>query len=231
MSKARYWAVIPAAGKGQRFGGDLPKQYLPLAGKTVIEWAMHPFLEHAAVAGLVVALGPDDIHWARLQMNPAKPVWTVMGGASRAESVASALAFLKGKALEDDWILVHDAARPCLPSSDLKHLLQWAGEGAAAILAVPVSDTLKQSNDDGLVIATPTRDHLWRALTPQMCRYGKLHQALGAALEAGLNLTDESAALEQAGERVHLVEGSAANIKITRPADLLLAEKLKPSFG
>ena len=228
----RYWLVMPAAGAGHRFGADLPKQYAPLEGRTVIEWALAPFVEDARCARVVVALAPGDAHFtavaARLQRpGGAAAVTTVAGGAHRSASVRSALASLSGSAAAEDWVLVHDAARPCLPRADLQRLLERLdAHPLGGLLAVPAADTLKRAQGGaGLaqVAETVERARLWRALTPQMFRYGKLCAALDAAHAAGRLPSDEAQALEWQGEHPALVEGSAANLKITTPADLTLA--------
>jgi len=215
----RYWLVMPAAGAGQRFGAALPKQYALLEGRTVIEWALAPFVEDARCAGVVVALAPGDAHFtpvaARLERARAGVLGTAAGGVHRSASVRSALASL------------HDAARPCLPRADLEALLEGlAAHPLGGVLAVAVADTLKraQGGADALQVAeTVERARLWRALTPQMFRYGKLCAALDAAHAAGRLPSDEAQALEWQGEHPALVEGSAANLKITTPADLTLA--------
>ena len=227
----RYWLVMPAAGAGQRFGAALPKQYALLEGRTVIEWALAPFVEDARCAGVVVALAPGDAHFtpvaARLERARAGVLGTAAGGVHRSASVRSALASLHGTVAAEDWVLVHDAARPCLPRADLEALLEGlAAHPLGGVLAVAVADTLKraQGGADALQVAeTVERARLWRALTPQMFRYGKLCAALDAAHAAGRLPSDEAQALEWQGEHPALVEGSAANLKITTPADLTLA--------
>jgi 2-C-methyl-D-erythritol 4-phosphate cytidylyltransferase len=233
----RYWLVMPAAGASERFGGETPKQYAALAGRTVIEWALGPFLADARCAGLVVALAPDDAGWARLSarlaMTPAAhacAVSTVIGGEQRSLSVRRALAALEPRAGADDWVLVHDAARPCLDSRDLERLLgELATHPLGGLLAAPAADTLKRAAEAApgaaahAVAQTVERAGLWRALTPQMFRYRRLCSALDAAHGAGRFPSDESQALEWLGERPLLVPGAASNLKITAAADLALA--------
>lgn len=214
---------MPAAGAGLRFGGDIPKQYRPLAGRTVIEWAMRPLLDHPRIRGLVVAIAADDEYWARLSIRTAKRIRTVTGGRERVDSVRLALNELGGEATDADWVLVHDAARPCLPRADLDRLIeQVSGDECGGLLAVPVADTLKHADDDGRVSATLERKGVWRALTPQMFRFGVLRDAL---LRDRGCATDEAMAVEAAGHRPMLVPGAAENIKITNREDLALAER------
>jgi 2-C-methyl-D-erythritol 4-phosphate cytidylyltransferase len=222
----RYWLVMPAAGVGRRFGEQRPKQYAPLQGRTVIEWALAPFLSDRRCAGVVIALAAGDPYWpetaARLPAVTVAP-----GGAERSGSVRNALAALNGRAAPDDWVLVHDAARPCLATRDLDRLLERVGSHpVGGLLAASASDTLKRAGTAGEVDQTVDRAGLWRALTPQMFRHSRLCEALDKAAAAGRFPTDESQALEWLGERPLLVEGSAANIKITTADDLLLAQAL-----
>lgn len=221
----RYWLVMPAAGTGRRFGAEAPKQYAPLEGRTVIEWALAPFLADARCARIVVALAPGDEHWGRLPF--CERALTATGGTERSDSVRNALAALSGAAQPLDWVLVHDAARPCLESADLERLLRHLGaHPVGGLLGVRVADTLKRGEGAGVeatVLATEERAGLWRALTPQMFRYGALCAALDAARAAGRTPSDEAQALEWHGERPLLIEGAASNLKVTTTADLLLA--------
>ena len=228
----RYWLVMPAAGASRRFRASQPKQYSPLAGRTVIEWALAPFLADPRCAGVVLALAAEDTAWARLAARRPEllAVSAVAGGAQRSVSVRRALAALEGRAQAADWVLVHDAARPCLAAHDLERLLARLGAHAlGGLLALPATDTLKRaqggSGDTGAaaVAQTVERAGLWRALTPQMFRYGRLCTALDAAHGAGRFPTDEAQALEWLGEQPALIEGSAGNLKITTTEDLTLA--------
>lgn len=217
--------VIPAAGTGSRMGAALPKQYLPLKGKTVLEHTLARFCGHPAVRGIVVALAEHDPHWDGLQARCDCPLWRAAGGAERCHSVLSGLEILGDRADADDWVLVHDAARPCLHRDDLDRLIDQLREHpVGGLLAMPVRDTMKRADDQGDVITTVDRQGLWHALTPQMFRLGALREALRAALAAGVTVTDEAAAMERTGELPHLVEGRADNIKITRAEDLALAQ-------
>jgi len=224
----RYWLVMPAAGAGHRFGAAAPKQYASLEGRTVIEWALAPFLGDARCARIVVALAPGDEHWGRLPLR--EPVVTTSGGSQRSDSVRNALAALAGEAQPSDWVLVHDAARPCLESADLERLLRHLGaHPVGGLLGVRVADTLKRGEGAGAeaaVLATEERAGLWRAQTPQMFRYGALCAALDAARAAGRTPSDEAQALEWQGQRPLLIEGAASNLKVTTAADLRLASAI-----
>lgn len=218
----RLWTVIPAAGAGARFGGDIPKQYLPLAGRTVIQWALRPFLAREDVAGIVVVVPPGDDRWETMRPDTKRMI-TARGGAERADSVLNGLEALEGRADPRDRVLVHDAARPCLTDEDLTALLDAVGDGDGGLLAAPVQDTLKRADTSGRAVGTVDRRFLWRALTPQIFRIGDLADALRSALSEGAAVTDESSAMERVGARPKLVAGRADNIKITRPEDLALA--------
>ena len=219
------WAVVPAAGRGMRFGGAVPKQYSPLFGRTVIEHSLRAVLNHDGVDGVVVALANDDGYWPGWRDIGGKPVITCIGGSERADSVLAGLRALPGTVDDDQWVLVHDAARPCLRALDLARLLTVGqADPVGALLAAPVRDTLKRADHLGHSQATEPRDWLWRALTPQLFRRGGLTRALQAALRAGVKITDEAMAMERLGLRPCLVEGSEDNIKVTTQADLPLAE-------
>jgi 2-C-methyl-D-erythritol 4-phosphate cytidylyltransferase/2-C-methyl-D-erythritol 2,4-cyclodiphosphate synthase len=219
----RYWVVVPAAGAGRRFGGAQPKQYARIAGRTLLEWSLQRFLEDSRCNGIVVAVAADDLEWPRLAF-PAEKVVAAAGGAERSDSVRSALASLAQRARPEDWVLVHDAVRPCLSREDLDRLLaQLAGHPVGGFLAVPVADTLKRGRAAGEGATTVDRAGLWRALTPQMFRHGALRTALEAAAAAGKVPTDEAQAIEWQGGVPALVAGSATNIKVTTPDDLAVA--------
>jgi 2-C-methyl-D-erythritol 4-phosphate cytidylyltransferase len=219
------WAIMPAAGRGTRFGSETPKQYLSVAGRTLIEHSLRALLGHPDVDGVVVALSPDDPYWAGWREMEGKPIYTCMGGAERADSVLAALQALPATVSDDQWVLVHDAARPCLRGVDLSRLLAIGqSDPIGAILAVPVRDTIKRSDDRTRIAKTEPRETLWRALTPQMFRRGGLTRALKAAMRGGAAITDEAMAMELLGLKPRLVEGSEDNIKVTTPADLALAE-------
>ncbi len=217
-----FWVVIPAAGVGSRMRADRPKQYLPLAGRCLIEHTLDCFLGQPGLLGLVVCLSADDGWWPQLACAADLRVTRADGGRERADSVLNGLHALAALgATEQDWVLVHDAARPNLAESDLYKLLhRLQDDPVGGLLAVPVRDTLKLAGPDGRVSATPDRSLFWQAYTPQMFRLGALRSALGDALAAGATITDEASAMEWAGQAPCLVEGRADNIKVTRPEDL-----------
>ncbi len=221
---AKFWALVPAAGAGRRMGADIPKQYLPLAGKTVLEITLDKLHSIPGLHGVVVALAKEDAHFATLA--GSQRVTQVVGGTERADSVYQGLLWLKSQGRECDWVLVHDAARPCVRLENIQRLIDRAlAENCGAILAVAVADTLKRASQ-GQVAHTVNREHLWAAHTPQMFRVGELCRALESARDAGVVVTDEASAIEHAGGKVLLVADSRDNIKITQPEDLALAEQI-----
>jgi 2-C-methyl-D-erythritol 4-phosphate cytidylyltransferase len=213
----------------------IPKQYLTVHGRSVLEWALLPFLTDHRCRGVVVTIAVDDEHWPRLFLHHPK-LHAVPGGAERADSVLAGVQALlsnseiaaQEEAHELDWVLVHDAARPCLHRADLDALLAVATENEAvgALLATPVADTLKQADAGQRVAQTIPRTGLWRALTPQMFRLGPLHTALQRAVSRGVIVTDESSAMEAMGQHAKLIAGRTDNLKITVPNDLVLAESV-----
>ncbi|MGR8930947.1 MAG: 2-C-methyl-D-erythritol 4-phosphate cytidylyltransferase [Gammaproteobacteria bacterium] len=217
------WAVVPAAGVGKRMQADRPKQYLPLAGKTVIEHTLSRLLDSGAFRAVSVAISVEDPYWPELSISRHPNIITAPGGKERADSVLSALKALEGKASDDDWVLVHDAARPCLTSGDIQlQISTLKNDAVGGILALSSHDTLKHVDGD-TVTATIDRKHVWRALTPQMFKYGMLRDALQQT-EGNPAVTDEASALELLGFKPKIVEGRPDNIKITRPEDLALAQ-------
>ncbi|GAB6389482.1 2-C-methyl-D-erythritol 4-phosphate cytidylyltransferase [Stutzerimonas marianensis] len=222
-----FWAVIPAAGVGSRMRADRPKQYLPLAGKALIEHTLDCFLDHPGLLGLVVSIAPEDPYWPSLTCALDQRVQRVDGGAERADSVLAGLCHLRERGARlTDWVLVHDAARPNLARGDLDRLLgELADDPVGGLLAVPARDTLKRAGADGRVVETVDRSVIWQAYTPQMFRLGALLHALQAALEAGAAVTDEASAIEWVGDSPRLVEGRADNLKVTRPEDLQWLEQ------
>ena len=223
---ANIWAIVPAAGAGTRMQSDVPKQYLPLLGRPVIFHTLDRLCSYSRVRGVFVGITPDDSHWAGLTVpQMTNFLGTFEGGAVRARTVLHGLAALAAHAQPNDWVMVHDAVRPCVRHADLEKLAAAAFGGAdGALLATPVADTVKRSDTRGRVQETVLRAGLWRALTPQMFPIGILRDALNAALATDDDITDESAAMERIGARPTLVEGYPDNIKITHPADLALAE-------
>jgi 2-C-methyl-D-erythritol 4-phosphate cytidylyltransferase len=226
-SLSQYSIVVPAAGIGKRMKADCPKQYLYISGKTIIEHTLTKLLEHSQVKRVIVVLNPNDKLFAQLPIAAHPRVEVVKGGQERCDSVLAGLNYLEN---DEEWVLVHDAARPCLNQKDLTALLQLAEQGSiGGILATPVRDTIKRAmgvkiNGHSVIKQTESRENLWHALTPQFFKLASLKKALNEAIKKKTNITDEASAIEFLGERVMLVEGCASNIKITQPEDLLLAE-------
>ncbi|BAW80289.1 2-C-methyl-D-erythritol 4-phosphate cytidylyltransferase [Candidatus Nitrosoglobus terrae] len=221
----KYWAVVPAAGMGKRMESNIPKQYLPLAGKTVIEHTLISLSQYRYIQAIVIALSSEDSGWPEGISIDNKKIIRVTGGEERCHSVANGLKYLMTLASPDDWVLVHDAARPCLREEDLNRLIETLHDHpVGGLLALPVSDTLKRDNGKREVLETVNREGLWRAMTPQMFRLGKLYQALMEAIAASIYVTDEAHAMERAGYKPCLIAGHPDNIKITHPQDLIQAE-------
>jgi 2-C-methyl-D-erythritol 4-phosphate cytidylyltransferase/2-C-methyl-D-erythritol 2,4-cyclodiphosphate synthase len=248
-AERRLWAIVPAAGRGERFVSsqphNLPKQYTPLLGGTVLEWSLRALLAEPRIHAIVVVLAAGDSHWPQVAAKLNSPkLLTAIGGAQRQDSVMSGLDFLSSRAAADDWVLVHDAARPCLNSGDIRALADAldnqsnagaanagaANAGAAngsvsdvagAVLAAPIVDTVRRVLPGG--VETVDRTGLWRALTPQVFAFAPLRRALQDAARAGVAVTDEAQAMERIGVRAVLVSGSPFNIKLTRAEDLGVA--------
>lgn len=230
----RLFALIPAAGSGLRMGASLPKQYVRLGGQTMLEHAIDALLALPDLEHVLVVVATDDMAHRHLPRRPRLD-FAPVGGATRAESVRNGVRVLRAmvRAEDDDWMLAHDAARPCLAREELARLVDSiAEEEVGAILALPVADTLKRVRD-GRVHATVERDGLWRALTPQVFRTGPLARALDQviALGAGAAITDESSAVETLSLQPRLIEGLATNIKVTVPSDWPLAEAILRAQG
>ncbi len=234
----RVFAVVPAAGRGARFdpaSKGSPKQYAPLLGATVIGWSLRALLREPRIEKVVVVVAADDAHWPALSgvigassgvEGARSKLLSAVGGASRQDSVLSGLRTLRTEALPDDWVLVHDAARPCLEEADVRALIDALDRGAAgAVLAAPIVDTVKRESG-GVVSETVDRTGLWRALTPQVFALGELEHALEDAARLGLTVTDEAQAMERLGGRPRLVQGSPFNIKVTRAEDLAVASQI-----
>ena len=225
MSEANYWVIVPAAGVGKRMGASIPKQYLELRGRPVIDHTLERVLLHPSVDGVYVALAEDDSWWGKSEFSGHPDLVRVAGGNERCFSVLNALQALHGRARPHDWVLVHDAARPCLRREDVDHLIGMLDtHPAGGLLGIPVRDTMKRTSDTDEITATVERNNLWHAFTPQMFRFDRLFTALKGAIDAGCLVTDEASAIEWSGDRPLMVEGHPDNIKITRPEDLALAE-------
>jgi 2-C-methyl-D-erythritol 4-phosphate cytidylyltransferase len=222
----KYWAVVPAAGSGRRMGSDIPKQYLPLQGSTVLERTLNTLFACELIEGVVLALSPEDCYWPEIAPRfSGKNLMCVVGGDERCQSVLNAVHHLRGFAAAHDWVLVHDAARPCVHASDITELIETlADDVCGGLLGVPAADTMKRLGEDGRIEGTIDRQALWHAQTPQMFRLGLLQSALEQAIAQDRLVTDEASAMEMAGYRPCMVRGHADNIKITVPSDLALAE-------
>lgn len=216
-------AVVPAAGVGSRMKADRPKQYLTINGKTILEHTVEKLLAHPQISQIVVAISDDDPYYPELPLNQNPQVIRVVGGSERADSVLSALDYIEKQQL-GGWVMVHDAARPCVQLSDIDKLISTAmSHDVGAILAAPVRDTMKRGAQ-GQIDHTVERADLWHALTPQMFRAEPLWNVLSEALQQGVSITDEASAFEWKGFSPALVAGRSDNFKITQPEDLALAE-------
>jgi 2-C-methyl-D-erythritol 4-phosphate cytidylyltransferase len=225
------WAVLPAAGIGRRMGSSIPKQYLPLEGSPVILHALRRLAAVAAIEKIVVVVHPEDDRWSEIAAQAATEtsdrIITVMGGDERYQSVLNGLTALADIADEDDWVLVHDAVRPCVRTADIEKLIdQVSRHASGGLLGSAVDNTLKRVDDQHNVIETVNRESYWNALTPQMFRYGLLMKSIAAVVASSKSVTDEAAAMETAGFKPIMVAGSKDNIKITHQADLLLAVQI-----
>lgn len=221
----RYWAVIPAAGIGTRMQSEIPKQYLSINDKTILEHTLDRFCSHPKVDGVVVAISANDDFWPTLAISSHPKITLAEGGIERCHSVLNGLRVLSDMANNDDWVLVHDAARPCLRKQDIDHLIETLnGHDVGGILGLPVRDTMKRADMSNTVQETVEREGLWHALTPQMFHLGALINALENTFAKECIVTDEAQAIEMNGLQPVLVEGHSDNIKITKHHDLALAE-------
>ena len=219
----RVFAVVPAAGVGSRMQADRPKQYLELHGQTVLEHTLNRLLAFSPIEKIVLPVSSDDAYWKDISLNGHPKIVSCEGGRERFESVLNGLKkLLEFGAQKEDWVMVHDVARPCIQQDDLQKLLDDASE-QGSILGAQVRDTMKRTNDKGEIITTVERDNLWHALTPQLAPLGVLIKAIETSIEDGVNITDEASALEHVGLAPKMVAGRPSNIKITRPEDLALA--------
>lgn len=218
------WAVVPAAGIGSRMQADRPKQYLLLNDKPLLQHTLERLASHPRINGIVVALAEQDPWWAGLDLQLDCELLIADGGRERADSVLNAVDKLAGHISGDPWLLVHDAARPCLRHSDIDRMLeQLQTHKVGGILGIPITETVKRVDEQQRIVETVDRRGIWRAATPQMFRLQLLKQALKAAAEQGTPVTDEASAIELAGLRPMMVEGHQDNIKVTLPQDLALA--------
>lgn len=216
--------MVPAAGIGSRMGADIPKQYLEINGQTILALTLQRLAAHPRIEAVMVAVSAHDERYSALAPKLSSKCQSVCGGKERCDSVFAGLEALAQTADVNDWVLVHDAARPCLRIADIDHMLNTLKESeVGGILAVPVRDTLKRGNSDNFIADTVERSQLWHAQTPQMFRYGLLHGALRDAINDGVVVTDEAQAVERTGLTPRLINGHADNIKITHPDDLTFA--------
>jgi len=224
-TQKKIWAVVPAAGSGKRLSAEKPKQYFSILNKTILEHTLERLLSHELVVGVSLAIAPADVYWDSIRFKTAKKVVVTTGGQERCHSVLNALDALQHISSPNDWVLVHDAARPCVRLQDIDKLINELNDHpVGGILAVPVHDTIKRSNMAAEIVGTVDRRQLWQAQTPQMFRLNSLRTALHLAIEDGFIVTDEASAMEHMGLQPRLVEGHTDNIKVTRLEDLQLAE-------
>ena len=224
-AETRLWGAIPAAGIGRRMGASIPKQYLELRGRRVVEHSVAALLDHPAIGGVCVAVAAGDPWWPKMDYADHPRIIPANGGDERVWTVRNMLdALLQHGAAAADWVLVHDAARPCLRGADVARLIAACeGREVGGLLGMPVRDTMKRVDGAGKVQRSEPRQGLWHAFTPQMFRLGPLRQAIEDAAAQAAIVTDEASAMERIGAKPLMVEGRADNIKITRPGDLELA--------
>lgn len=224
MKQPRYWAVVPAAGVGRRMNVDIPKQYLEIRGKPLMEHTIERLLEFPLLEQVVVVLGKGDEAYKEIPALRRKRILLAEGGSERYQSVLNGLEVLLERADPDDWVMVHDVARPCVRRSDLEWLVERLHDHpVGGLLGCPVRDTMKRTRSTGEIVETVDRALLWHALTPQMFKMHRLYDAMVKAVKDGVPVTDEASAMEYAGHQPLMVEGHGDNIKVTRGADLALA--------
>ena len=226
-NKPRYWALIPAAGIGNRFDSTVPKQYFQIQGRSVLEHTLDRFVSHPLIEQVIVILAENDTYWPHLPYRESlhPKITTTYGGVERVHSVLNGLHYLKSFASPQDWVLVHDAVRPCLHPQDVTKLIeQLKDHPVGGLLAIPVKDTMKRANENLQIVATVPRVDLWHALTPQMFRYDLLYAALQSVVDNNHSVTDEAAAVEYSGATPLLIEGRRDNIKLTYQEDIALLE-------
>jgi len=224
--KPSFSVVVPAAGIGKRVGSDIPKQYLPILGKTIIEHSLQPFLDHVEIQRVIVSIAKNDQWFQHLAISKHPKLQIVEGGKERVDSVLSALQHLHA----EDWVLVHDAARPCIQKNDIDKLITHVKKSnCGAMLAYRVRDTMKRSDPSKQIQKTIDRENLWHALTPQLFNNQELINAIKQVEQQHL-ITDEASAIEMAGGDVFIIEGRSDNLKVTQSEDLLLAEFYLSNF-
>lgn len=217
--------VIAGGGSGKRMNRRVPKQYLEISGKTVIEHSMNAFLNHDMVSGVVVVTPPDDARWKAVEPTHPKFLCRIEGGKERCDSVLSGLNILQAHVGIDDWVLVHDAARPCISKALIDKLVKKVmRHPVGGILGLPVTETMKKTGPKDTIIQSVAKENMWRAQTPQMFRLNSLRSALTDLKQREVIVADEASAMEFVGMRPLIVKGLEANLKITTPSDLPLAE-------
>ncbi len=231
-SASKLWAVVPAAGIGSRFCADIPKQFYQLNGQLVAQYTLNRLLSLSMIDRVYVPCDMTSAHWSEVPAVDGGRVRLLGGGENRAQSVFNGLRALQEFADQDDWVLVHDMARPCVTTDSMNQLIDSLSEHpVGGILALPVNDTLKKVSGEQLIVKTVERSQYWVAQTPQMFRFGLLMSAMQATLQEGLIPTDEASAIEFAGHRPQVVEGRRDNIKITRREDLAVAAAILQNQG
>ena len=229
------WAVLPAAGIGRRMGSKIPKQYLTINSEPLLLHSLRRLSSVSSIKKIVVVIHPEDAHWSQLEASIEPEIQnriiTVIGGDERYQSVLNGLGALTDLAQAEDWVLVHDAVRPCVRTLDIERLIEELAEGSdpnsiGGLLGSEVDNTLKRVDEDLTVVKTVDRALYWNALTPQMFRFSLLKKAIEAVVASSEPVTDEAAAMESAGHRPIMVPGNKDNIKVTREADLLLATQI-----
>ena len=219
--KNKYWVVIPAAGIGRRMGSNIPKQYVSVNGKTIVEHTIDNFIGRKEIENICIAISESDKHWPALPISKNKKIITTIGGSERYESVYNALCALKDKANDDDWVLVHDAVRPCLKKSIIDRLItDISSNDVGGILALPCFETMKKVNNNRYIEETINREIIWRAQTPQVFKYKKLLLAIEKAINENIHITDEAMAMELLNYKPIVIMGDEKNIKITHQIDL-----------
>jgi len=221
----KYWVVIPAAGIGKRMGDDIPKQYISVCGKTVIEHTIDNFIDRNEIENICISISESDNYWPTLPISKNEKIITTVGGSERYESVYNGLRAIQDKATENDWVLVHDAVRPCLKKSIIDRLItDISSHDVGGILALPCSETMKRVNNSNEVEETINRQTTWRAQTPQMFKYKKLLLAIEKVINEDIFITDEAMAMELSNHKPIVILGDENNIKITHKIDLKYLE-------
>jgi len=223
-TRHKYWLVIPAAGSGKRMATDVPKQYLKINGITILDHSINQFIEIPEIERIIVVLAENDSFWSGSTLANHNKIETTTGGKERYHTVLNGLKHISSTADDDDWVLVHDAARPCVRKSDINNLIkELRFHDVGGLLALPAKDTMKRAGKNNEIVSTVDRNDLWHALTPQMFKFSDLQRSLKKMIEDGIDVTDEAYAIESLGLKPKLVPGHPANIKVTHENDIALA--------